>query len=308
MTRAMPSVAPDAAPPVARPATGRRHGFGPLAWALSLIVHSATIVALCWTVPPAVRRSLGESCVFLRASYAYLPAADTELAPVRPASFEVDAIAAMTPAFWSDARPQSEDPVPLAGASSAQTAPPAAEDREPATQLFGIGAKGRRIVYVFDRSASMEGYPLQAAKRELLASVQQLGGTHQFQVIFYNHQPLCLPLSRAPAGKLALADEQGRRLAEAFIGGIYADGPTDHLPALQAALSLRPDVIFLLTDADEPQLAADELRLIRKVNAGAAIHTIEFGSGPPPLNENFLRQLARENRGQHRYVDLAELR
>src|SRR5262245_62750599 len=33
------------------------------------------------------------------------------------------------------------------------------------THVFGVRGKGRRFVYVFDRSSSMEGAPLAAAKR-----------------------------------------------------------------------------------------------------------------------------------------------
>jgi hypothetical protein len=91
------------------------------------------------------------------------------------------------------------------------------------------------------------------------------------------------------------------------VRGILADGPTHHRPALEMALQMRPDVIFFLTDADEPQMSPDELQYIRRLNPGTVINTIEFSAGPPSAGYNFLRQLATENGGQHGYVDVSRL-
>ncbi len=73
------------------------------------------------------------------------------------------------------------------------------------------------------------------------------------------------------------------------------------------ALGLRPDVIFFLTDADEPQLTADELAAIARANKGTQINAIEFGFGSPAGGDNFLKRLARQNGGQHAYVDISKL-
>ncbi|HTN76656.1 MAG TPA: hypothetical protein VL096_15465, partial [Pirellulaceae bacterium] len=59
------------------------------------------------------------------------------------------------------------------------------------TGVFGVKGRGTKFVYVFDRSGSMSGFggrPLAAAKRELLASINDLDTVHQFQVIFYNER------------------------------------------------------------------------------------------------------------------------
>jgi hypothetical protein len=103
---------------------------------------------------------------------------------------------------------------------------------------------------------------------------------------------------------MAFADEQGKRLAASFVGGIFADGPTDHLRALKMALSLRPDVIFFLTDSNDPQMQPQELAEVRRSNRGTRINTIEFGAGQPKDAINFLQRLAGENGGQHTYVDV----
>lgn len=149
---------------------------------------------------------------------------------------------------------------------------------------------------------------LAAAKRELVASLNELDRRHQFQVIFYNQESQMMPALHGSAPRMAFADEPGRRLAASFIGGIFADGGTNHLQALQMALALKPDVIFFLTDAEEPQMQPEELAAVRRLNQGTRINAIEFGAGEPKAAINFLQRLAAENGGQHAYVDVQRLR
>jgi von Willebrand factor type A domain len=177
-----------------------------------------------------------------------------------------------------------------------------ADDRASETQVFGVTASGNRFVYVFDRSLSMQGAPLAAAKRELVASISKLKEIQQFQIIFYNEKPRVMP-----SPQLLFADENGRAQAESFISSITAAGGTDHLQALKLALRLQPDVIFFLTDADEPPLTENQLNDIRRNNGAAAIHVIEFKSGADSGKRNFLRQLAEDNRGQYKHIDTSSL-
>ena len=177
------------------------------------------------------------------------------------------------------------------------------------TAVFGVVGVGTRFVYVFDRSGSMDGFggrPLRAAKAELIGSLDDLERIHQFQIIFYNERPRVFnPTGGTP--ELVWGDEAGKQLAQRFVKGIVAAGGTRHMDALSLALGMRPDVIFFLTDADEPQLTEDDLLRVRRLNRGTSIHAIEFGYGPERANINFLQQLARQNQGQHVYVDVAKL-
>ena len=70
------------------------------------------------------------------------------------------------------------------------------------TSLYGIEADGYKFIYVFDRSGSMGGSgkntPLSSAKANLLASLESLGETHQFQIIFYNEKPTMFALAGHP--------------------------------------------------------------------------------------------------------------
>jgi hypothetical protein len=172
------------------------------------------------------------------------------------------------------------------------------------TSVFGIEGEGYKFAYVFDRSGSMEGRPLQAAKAELIASLKSLADNHQFQIIFYNSQPLRFSPSGEP-NRLFFASERNKNLAAKFIGSIVADDGTDHERALTLAINLRPDVIFLLTDADEPKLSPGQLDKINRRAEGITINAVEFGFGPQAESDNFLVRLARGSGGRHAYVDIS---
>lgn len=183
-------------------------------------------------------------------------------------------------------------------------------DYDVETKVFGITGKGSRFVYVFDRSASMAGYegrPLAAAKRELIASLQSLGNVHQFQIVFYNELPHVMMARGEGTPRMHFGNDQGRRQAEEFVRGVVADGGTRHLDALKIALQMDPDVIFFLTDADEPKLSSSELAQIVRANHGTTINAIEFGSGASSGRYNFLRAIADQNGGQYRYVNVTTL-
>lgn len=180
------------------------------------------------------------------------------------------------------------------------------------TDVFGVKAKGSRFIYVFDRSASMnalEGRPLRAAKAQLIRSLQDLGATQQFQIIFYNNEPTILNPFYPRPPRLLFADEQNRKMATTHVQGVVATGTTRHEDALLLALAMKPDVIFFLTDAEEPVMSFQELERVCRRNrfVGASIHAIQFGIGPPQGGANFLAQLARRNEGNHAYIDVTRL-
>lgn len=178
----------------------------------------------------------------------------------------------------------------------------------PPTEVFGITAAGNRFAYVFDRSGSMGGPGgnlLQAAKAELLRSLDRLSDLQQFQIIFYNDQPTVMQLAAQP-GRLVLASEENKASARDFLARITAVGATRHEEAISAALRMRPDVIFFLTDADEPAMSKDQLARIRRLNGDRTrIHAIEFGHGPKVGGaDNFIVRLSSQNGGQYRYIDV----
>lgn len=175
-------------------------------------------------------------------------------------------------------------------------------------QVFGVEGTGSKFVYAFDRSVSMnmEGR-LSAAKRQLIESLESLDTIHQFQIVFFNHNPTAPDLSGGQ-NRIAFATEQNKQLAERFVGGVIADGGTDRYGALVKSLALQPDVIFFLTDADDAMTPAEMQRIQdRNRRVGAMICTIEFGSGPSSGRKNFLNALADMTGGQYGYIDTTRL-
>jgi hypothetical protein len=175
------------------------------------------------------------------------------------------------------------------------------------TSVFGVEGKGNKFVYLFDRSASMEGAPLSAAKKQLLQSLKALESVHQFQIIFFNSRTQVFDATIG-GRRVAFASDRNKQLAANFVGGITADGGTDRMVALREAIGFAPNVIFFLSDADDP-MSAGELAEIAKLNerVQAAICVIEFGRGPAPGKDNFLMQLARQSGGKYGYVDTTKL-
>jgi len=173
--------------------------------------------------------------------------------------------------------------------------------------VFGVEGTGNKFVYLFDRSSSMEGAPLAAAKQQLLRSLEGLQDTHQFHIVFFNHR---LQSSGVKGGsqRIAFATQRNKQLASRFVSGVKADGGTERFAALKHALALRPDVIFFLSDADDP-MSNKEMHELARINerVGAQICVIEFGRGDTEPQDNFLRTIANESGGQYGYVNAAKL-
>jgi len=209
-----------------------------------------------------------------------------------------------------------EKPVPgLAPAQPARSTEPDSSiyvdpEGRARTSMFGVSGLGYKFVYVLDRSASMGGagqVALRAVKAELRKSLDKLDTVHQFQIIFYNEKPSIFNPSGI-AGRLAFADRANKDRAVRFIDAIVADGNTRHDEALKLAIRLRPDVIFFLTDGDDPKLSRRELDQIQRLANGITINAIEFGPGPQPEEKSFLATLAEESGGQYAFVDLSKHR
>lgn len=172
--------------------------------------------------------------------------------------------------------------------------------------FFGVKGTGTKFVYLVDRSSSMEGAPLAAAKQQIAQSLSSLDSVHQFQIIFFNTR--AQPFSIDGRQRIAFATEQNIRMAGRLLAGVTDDGGTDRLTALLAALRLGPDVVFFLTDADGPMSEID-MREVQQLNrrVNAMISTVEFGRGPDPGRFNFLKALAERTGGQYGYVNTSAL-
>jgi hypothetical protein len=192
-------------------------------------------------------------------------------------------------------------PRPGDGTTAGGLAPGGTEGGGGGRGFFESGTPARSIVYVIDRSASMgRGGLLDAAVRELCASLSRLPPATRFQVVVYHDRPALL--CPGPEELLPATAENTAR-AIGLLDDLDAEGGTNHLPALRLALSLAPEVIYLLTDADD--LSHEHRLEATRLNAGrAVIHTIELSPANRGRADMPLQVLARENRGTYRAVDL----
>jgi hypothetical protein len=157
--------------------------------------------------------------------------------------------------------------------------------------FFGIRAQGLFFVYVVDCSGSMiDDDRLPRATIELRKSVFALKAPQRFEVIFYNSESIPMPGGPIPRS----ADQQAKNQLLSWLRLIEPDGGTDPRMAVQQALSLRPDAVFLLSDGVFPQGTVDE---ITKLNTQKIpIHTVDLTGG---LAGDHLKKIAQANGGTY---------
>ena len=176
----------------------------------------------------------------------------------------------------------------------------------PGTQFFGTRDHANSFAYVIDCSGSMgpPRNPLDVAKRELLASLNQLPPDVEFCVVFYNSLPHVLSDPRGRKG-LMTATTANKVRVQNQLQNVLADGGSDHMGALRSALSLKPEVLFFLTDAD---LMKDrEVNEILREVGPTRIQAIELGHGTDLGQVTPLRRLANTTGGTYRYIDVRQL-
>lgn len=282
---------------------------GRTALCISVALHILALAGLMrWPISQP-RTPDGEPCDFSFVSLETPPEPEPFVASMTTGIFEISEPEHVTDTLGKvpqvDSAP-TELPKPP-GLGERQSSPPAGSRPENGTgesgasrvsaTFFQIPCRGQTILYVIDASSSMgPNGGLEAASRELLTSIRRLGPQVRFQVMAFNsHANFLVPaLPNWLAPSADVIDRVGLALLD-----LQAEGRTDYRLALQKALSMRPDVLYFLTDANDlpPRLVEE----ITRLNAGrSAIHVIELtGRRDPPLDSD-LQFLARENRGLFR--------
>jgi von Willebrand factor type A domain len=174
----------------------------------------------------------------------------------------------------------------------------------PGTQFFGARDHAHSFAYVIDCSGSMATRnSLEIAKRELLASLDQLPPDAEFAVVFYNLLAKMLSDPQLHKGLMS-ATTANKAWVRKELTGILPDGGTDHMSALRAALVLKPEVIFFLTDADL-MTNSDVNQILAEVGT-TRIQAIEFGRGISLGERTPLRRLANTTGGAYLYIDVSK--
>lgn len=167
--------------------------------------------------------------------------------------------------------------------------------------FFGLGAEARgarRIVYVVDRSGSMQGI-MNGVTAELQNSISKLRRSQKFHVIFFNEGP---PLENRPR-RLVSAIKAHKRDAFKFFNSIEPIGGTDPGPAMKRAFAVDPDLIYFLTDGNFEDKLLTTLRKLNR-NGSVRIFTIAYVN---PEGAARLERIAREHNGEYRFVSEDEI-
>ncbi len=181
-----------------------------------------------------------------------------------------------------------------------------AGEEQGGAEFFGLRASGQRFVFVVDSSGSMRGKKWSAACRELLASVKRMGGQQSFYVIFFDHDTHPMFAQDKPEKDLLAVTSSNLIRLKRWLPSIKLGTATRPYFAMQLALRLKPDAIFLLSDGEFSDPTRDFL-LTENVKVGdegermpkVPVHTIGFHS---PAAAVVLAPIAKENGGDYRFV------
>jgi hypothetical protein len=173
-----------------------------------------------------------------------------------------------------------------------------------ASGILRVARPVESVVFVVDGSSSMgnlgAGGTFERARRELIASIAALPAAIRFQVIVYNRSAIPLRIN-GHSGLVAASDDNKQAACE-LIRALEPEGATNHMLALQQAITLQPEVILFVTDGDG--LRADQVRALTVLNQGkASIDTFELSSRPR-RERSALQILAEQNRGDFRRASL----
>ncbi|MGQ0612719.1 MAG: vWA domain-containing protein [Planctomycetaceae bacterium] len=146
------------------------------------------------------------------------------------------------------------------------------EPGKPTQYYFGIPVKGTRTVFCCDVSASMR-YKLPLANDQLARAVKGLPSSALFEVVFFNEwvTPWRNRLSRA--------DPVTKELLVRHLPDLEIKSYTNLFDALELALGLKPEEIFLISDGEPNRgrkiLPRDILTELEKINPRKVrVHTV----------------------------------
>ncbi|MEL7028651.1 MAG: marine proteobacterial sortase target protein [Pseudomonadota bacterium] len=169
----------------------------------------------------------------------------------------------------------------------------------PPTAEQALTARPREAIFVIDNSGSMSGPSIKQAKASLLMALNRLAAQDTFNVIrFDDSMDMAFP-SAVPVTEANIAR------AKRFVSALQAEGGTEMLPALQAALvdatpadqSRLRQVVFLTDGA-----IGNEAQMFAEIGANlgrSRLFTVGIGSAP---NSYFMTRAARLGRGTFTHI------
>ena len=171
------------------------------------------------------------------------------------------------------------------------------------TKFFGVKATGRKFVFIVDKSGSMgsrskSGRRFQLACEELLTSIRRLRSSQSFYVFFFTGQTHPMFDDRDQTQLLPATSSNKRKLKNWVDGLRSTGGNGGEAATIIAALKLKPDAIFFLSDGGFQINAADQVRDANQ-KSKVPVNTIGFQDRS---RETVLQRMADESGGSYRFV------
>ncbi|MEY3284085.1 MAG: hypothetical protein RIR86_2098 [Acidobacteriota bacterium] len=163
----------------------------------------------------------------------------------------------------------------------------------PSTVLGEPANRASRLVFVVDRSGSMEGQPMIQARKAIEACLGTMSPEDQFGIVAFDDQIETL------SENLRDGSLKSREAARSFLDRVDARGGTELAAGFLAAakmLGAAGGDMMILTDG---QVSGTEMILASARATGIRIHCLGIGSSS---QDRFLTLLARETGGVSRFV------
>jgi hypothetical protein len=171
---------------------------------------------------------------------------------------------------------------------------------EPQTvKFFETEARAESVGFAVDCSSSMAGPKFEAVCNELASSILKLKPEQKFFVVFFSDS--CFPMTGGSSvPSLVAAHRDNKEAILRFLASASAAGGTEPEPAIRLLASLKPDVIYLLTDGGFSPLSDGTYGLLA---AGkVTVHSIGFETS---VRVPTLEEIARRTGGSYRSADQA---
>jgi len=171
----------------------------------------------------------------------------------------------------------------------------------PVSSFFGQAGNAYKVAYVVDASASLMIY-IDEIVREMRRSIRELVPTQRFHIVLA--KPSCVE-EFAPR-RLVPAIGQYKAQAMDFldtITGIPPPGKADPIESMKRAFAVRPELIYFLSDGDYPDIQAELLLTLERLNPQKAVKITVIGFDPSPQPRALLERIARHHGGHFRTVE-----
>src|SRR5262245_32315648 len=169
---------------------------------------------------------------------------------------------------------------------------------QPPSRVGAQDVTPKELVFVLDTSGSMDGLPIETAKRVMGLALDGLYEHDTFNLITFAGDTSVLFDKPVPATK------ENLRKAKLFLEGKRGDGGTEMMKAIRAALADTDTqdhirIVCFLTDGE----VGNDMAIISEVQRHPKARVFSFGIGNS-VNRFLLDKMAEQGRGEVEYVFL----